>query len=131
MTTSEHERVLGIGFGFFAVIIGLTMLLLMIVSFGVFVGVGMTLANETGDSNQAGIGILGAVFTIVFYCALGAVFVLPPALAAWKTLKRRPKARTWAIIAAIVIMPFMPLGTILGIYALWFLFRGQGSTDMV
>jgi hypothetical protein len=126
MTGADHNKILAIGFAAFAAIFFLTFLLLTLVSIGVFVALGITFANETGDPNQAGIGILGAIFTVIFYGVLGLICVLPPALASWKMLKRKPRARFWGIIASIVLLPIIPLGTALGIYGLWFFFSGQG-----
>ena len=125
MTGTDHHKILAIGFASFAAIFFLTFLLLALVSIGVFVGLGITFANESGDPNQAGIGILGAIFTVIFYGGLGIICVLPPAMAAWKMLKRRPQARIWGIIAAIVLLPILPLGTALGAYGLWFFFSAQ------
>ena len=34
-----------------------------------FVALGITFANESGDPNQAGVGIRGAIFTLIFYGA--------------------------------------------------------------
>ena len=126
MTVIEHNKILAIGFGAFAVILAFTILLLMLVSLGVFVALGISFANETGDSNQAGIGILGGIFAIIFYVLLGVIFVLPMALATWKMWKRRRNARIWGIVAAILVLPIMPLGTMFGIYGLWFFFSGEG-----
>ena len=126
MTVIEHNKILALGFGVFAAIFAFTFLLLMAVSLGVFVALGITLTNETGNSNQAGIGILGGVVAVIFYSLLGVIFVLPTALAAWKMLKRRRNARIWGIIAAILVAPIMPLGTMLGIYGLWFFFSAEG-----
>ena len=126
MTAKENNKIVAIGLAVFAAIIAFTFLLLTAVSLGVFVALGITFANETGDSRQAGIGILGGVITVIFYGVLGAVFVLPPALATWKMLKRRRNARVWGIIGAILILPIMPLGTALGIYGLWFFFSAEG-----
>ena len=125
MTDVEHNKILGIAFAVFAAIFFITFLLLAFVSVGVFVALGITFANESGDPNQAGIGILGALFTVVFYGGLGLICVLPPALASWKMLKRKRRARLWGIIAAIVVMPIIPLGTMLGIYALWFFLKAN------
>jgi hypothetical protein len=33
----------------------------------------------------------------------------------------------WGIIAAILVAPILPLGTILGFYGLWFFFSGEGK----
>ena len=122
MSGADHNKILAIGFGTFAAIFFFTFLLLLVVTTGVFVALGITFANETGDSKQAGIGILGGVLTVIFYGVLGLICVLPTALASWKMFKRRKRARLWGIIASIVVAPILPLGTILGVYGLWFFF---------
>ena len=122
MTAHDHSRILAIGFAAFAVIYLFTFVLLMVVTGGVFVAMGITIANDTGDPNQAGFGILGAVFTVIFYGVLGLICVVPPALASWKLFKRKPKARFWGIIASIVVLPILPLGTALGVYGFWYFF---------
>ena len=126
MTAPEHNKYLAIGFGVFAVLFGLTFLLLMLVSVGVFVALGISFANETGDANQAGIGVLGGVFTVVFYVGLGLILVLPTAVASRKLWKLRQGARGWGIVAAILVLWAFPVGTFLAIYALWFLFSAEG-----
>jgi len=126
MTATEHNKYLAIAFGIFAALFGLTFLLLMLVSLGVFVALGISFANETGDANQAGIGILGGAFAVVFYLVLGLMLVLPTATASRKMWKRRPGARLWGIIAAILILFIFPVGTFLAIYAFWFCFSAQG-----
>jgi hypothetical protein len=40
--------------------------------------------------------------------------------------KRGRNARSWGIVAAILVAPIMPLGTMFGIYGLWFLFSAEG-----
>jgi len=122
MTARDHSKILAIGFAAFAVIYLFTFVLLMVVTGGVFVAMGITIANDTGDPNQAGFGILGAVFTVIFYGVLGLICVLPPALASWKLFKRKTKARFWGIIASIVVLPILPLGTALGVYGFWYFF---------
>ena len=122
MTVLEHSRYLAVGFGIFAALFGFTFLLLMLVSLGVFVALGISFANETGDANQAGFGILGGAFAVFFYLVLGLLLVLPTATASRKLWKRRPGARAWAIVAAILVVWTFPVGTFLAIYALWFCF---------
>ncbi len=126
MTGADHHKILAIGFAAFAAILFFTFLLLALVSVGVFVALGISFANESGDPNQAGVGILGVIFTVIFYGGLGLVCVLPLAMASWQMLKRRPRARIWGIIAAIVLLPIIPLGTMAGIYGLWFFLGAQG-----
>ncbi len=126
MSETPHTKILAIGFAAFAVIVGGTFLLLMLTSVGVFVALGFTMANETGDSTQAGVGILGGILTLLFYGALFLIFVFPVAWASWKLFKLRPRARPWGIVAAILVIPLFPLGTALGVYGLWFFFSEPG-----
>jgi hypothetical protein len=81
MTAIEHNRILAIGFGVFAAIFAFTFLLLTVVSLGVFAALGITSANDPGNGPGAGIGIIGGIVTVIFYTLLGAIFVLPMALA--------------------------------------------------
>lgn len=126
MTVIEHNKILGIGFAVFAAIFAFTFLLLLVVSLGVFVALGISFADETGNGREAGIGVLGGVVAVIFYGVLGAIFVVPMALASRKMLKRRRNARIWGIIAAILVATIIPLGTMLGIYGLWFFFSAEG-----
>ena len=127
MNAADHYKILAIGFAAFAAIYFFTFLLLVLVTAGVFVALGITMANESGDPNQAGIGIIGAALTVVFYGVLGLICVLPPALASWKLFKRKPKARLWGIIASIVVLPIIPLGTALGVYGFYLFFGAAGK----
>ena len=127
MKPQDYNKIIAIGFAVFAGIFAFTFVLLMLVSLGVFVGLGLTMAADTGDNRQAGIGIAGGIFSVIFYLVLGAIFVLPTAMASWKAFKRRPSARIWGTVAAIVVLGIMPLGTVLGIFALWFFFGAQGK----
>jgi len=126
MTSLEHNKYLAIGFAVLSAILGFTFLLLMLVSLGVFVALGISTANETGDANQAGIGILGGAFAVVFSVVLGLLLVLPTGVASRKMWKQRRGARAWGIIAAIMLVWVFPVGTFLAIYALWFCFSAAG-----
>ena len=117
---------LATGYALFAAIFAFTFVLLMLISVGVFVGMGITFSRETGDPNNAGVGLLGGALAIVFYCILGVIFVVPQALAGWKVWKRRPRARMWGMISAILLLPVCPLGTALGVYGLWFWLTPEG-----
>lgn len=126
MRAADHNKILAIGFAIYSAIFAFTFLLLMLVSLGVFVALGISFANETGDSKQAGFGILGGIFAAFFYGVLAVVFVLPTALASLRMLKRRRRARLWAFLAALAVLPLLPLGTIFGVYGLWFFFSLEG-----
>jgi hypothetical protein len=46
-------------------------------------------------------------------------------------LKRRRNSRAWGIVAALLVMPVMPLGTTLGIFGLRFLFSEDGKQFLI
>jgi hypothetical protein len=127
MTATEHNKIVAIGLAAFAAIFAFTFVLLIVVSVGVFAALGITAAKDPENGLGPGIEILGGVVTVVFYGFLIAVFVVPPALAAWKMLKHRKNARRWGILGAVFVLPIMPLGTAFGIYGLWFLFSPEGK----
>src|SRR5712692_5098258 len=114
MAAVEHNKILAIGFAVFSTIFGFTFLLLLVVSLGVFFALGVTLGNETGNTQEAGIGIVGGIVTVIFYGFLGAVFVVPTALAGRRMLGRIGEARIWGIIAAIVLAHMVSLVKRLG-----------------
>ena len=127
MKPQDHNRIIAIGFAVFAALFAITFALLMVVSLGVFVALGITMASETGDNTNAGIGIAGGIFSIIFYCALGVFFVLIPGLTSWNAFKVRPRTKVWGTIASIIAIALFPLGTMLGVYALWFFYGTVGK----
>jgi hypothetical protein len=97
MTVVEHNKILGIGFAVFVVIFGLTILLLLVVSLGVFVALGISFANETGNSQEAGIGVLGVCGGRLLW-VIGDNLCGPSGLASRKMLKRRRKELSQSLI---------------------------------
>jgi hypothetical protein len=55
-----------------------------------------------------------------------AVYTLPSYVAAWALLKRRPWAKTAAIVAAVPAIMYFPLGTAVAAYTFWVLFGRPG-----
>ena len=106
---------------------------------------------------QGGLQALGGIFVAVIYGAMGVAFranahrpeeqmmgtifivlafaVAPFILifaginltAGYKMLKEKAGARTWGVVASIVSLLSVPLGTALGVYGLWFLFGEEGK----
>jgi hypothetical protein len=126
MSAAEHNKYLAIGLAIFAAILAFTFLLLMFVSSGTFLAIGISMANESGNEQQPLIGVAGAVIAVIFYGFLGLMCVLPASLASWRMFKRRRHARIWGIIASVSFLPIFPMGTMLGIYGLWFFFSAPG-----
>src|ERR1043166_1676778 len=109
MTATDHNKIVAIGLGAFAAIFLFTFVLLIVVSVGVFAALGITAANEPGNGPGASIGIIGVLGTVIFYGFLTALFVLPPALAAWKMLKHRENALLGVFRGAVVFLPQAPV----------------------
>lgn len=121
MTAKEHNRTLGI---LFLVYLGLQI-------FGVMVGLIFLVAfsgyalNEMGGNDAIPVGIMVAAFGVGMFISI--LLLIPIAMAGWKLFKEKPNARIWGIIASVVALLSIPLGTILGIYGLWFLCGEQGK----
>ena len=122
MTAKDHNKLLGILFLIWGglQIIG--------VAVGVLVMLGMGGAIMTSVKPKEAVAI-GAVFGLTIVILLVAMlFAIPSIVAGLKMRKGNQSARTWAIIAAILAVLNFPLGTALGVYALWFLFGEQGKS---
>ena len=54
------------------------------------------------------------------------IYMLPSFIAAWALLKRKPWAKTAAIVAGAVAAMYFPLGPLVTVYTFWFLFSEPG-----
>lgn len=121
MTAKDHNKLLGI---FFSISAGLGVLGIVLgaLMYGGF-GIAMMSAGNRNERTMGMFFLIGAVALI----PIGLIFLIPQILAALKMIKNKPGARTWGIIAAILMLLSFPIGTALGIYALWFLFSENGK----
>jgi hypothetical protein len=121
MTAKEHNKTLGIlflvytGLQAFGAILGFFMMIGML---GYFV------SGARGRDTAPLVTMM-----VVFICAMffAIVLLIPSLVAGLKMWKGKMSGRTWGIIAAIIALLNIPLGTALGIYALWFLFGEEGK----
>lgn len=121
MNAQEHNRTLGI---LFLVYTGLQVLGIVI-AVAVMVFVFGIMATQASGNEAAPIAFMGVVILIAIL--ISALLIVPIAMAGFKMFKGRPNARIWGIIASIIAVINFPLGTILGIYGLWFLFGEEGK----
>lgn len=121
MTVKDHSKLLGILFAIHAALQAVTIGLVGLI----YGGLGIFIA-ASGEREAAFAGVFFLIFTVLVL-VIGAIIVVPQILAAYKNLKNKPGARFWSIFAAIVTIINIPLGTALGIYALWFLFGEKGK----
>ena len=110
-----HVPVLGwlliVGHAIFLVMGMLVFLLMM--------GIGVT----TGDRET--MGILGTVGTVV--CLLFVVIGIPGLVAGFGLLAIKSWARILAIVVAILGLVNVPIGTLIGLYALWVLMQDAAT----
>jgi hypothetical protein len=111
-----HQDVLAalfIGLGVMGVI-GIGVLLLIFSMCSVALGFA-----RTQDPSMPGILALLPIGLGIFFAALVAVATIPNFVAAYGLLKRRTWGPIVALIAAILDLPHIPLGTGVGIYGIW------------
>ena len=109
--TEKHRRILGI---LFIVASALTLIGAMVV----FVGMGVVGQNMPNRHDEEAarqfflltMGITGFLFLLSLPCLITGIGLL----------KRQRWAKTWALVVGILSLPSFPLGTVLGIYAIWF-----------
>lgn len=120
MTAKEHNKTLGI---LFLIYLALQILGFVIVIVAMFAVMSVALTANSRDAAP-----IAFVFGIaIFALLISLVFLIPTLLAGLKMLKEKPNARIWGIIAAVIAILNIPLGTALGVYALWFLFSEEGK----
>ncbi|MDB4950740.1 MAG: hypothetical protein JWM27_3389 [Gemmatimonadetes bacterium] len=76
-------------------------------------GAGILSGDAQAAAITSGVGLLVGVFV--------ALMSAPSILAGWGLLNRRPWARILTIVLAVLSLPGIPIGTLLGIYSLWVL----------
>jgi hypothetical protein len=120
MTSAEHNKTLGIMLLVYGGLNGLLLLLAALISLPVI----NVLINEPGRSAPPFAFFL---FAIGAGFLLGLLFFIPALAAGYGLLKRKSWARTAGIVAAILMTVFIPFGTALAIYSLWFLSGSRGK----
>ena len=71
--------------------------------------------------------VLPAAFG-TFICSMIAVGAVPALIAGYGLLLRRSWARVWMLIAGVVNLPSFPLGTGVGVYAIWVFLQDETAT---
>lgn len=122
MTAKDHNKLLAI---FHFVQGGLQVFGGIIIAV-VYGAIGLSFKANAHQPEQQFIGTALIVLAFViapFVLLLGGINLM----AGYKMLKEKAGARTWGIVASIVSLLSVPLGTALGVYGLWFLFGDEGK----
>lgn len=61
----------------------------------------------------------------IFICTAIAIGAVPAVVAGYGLLARRNWARVWSLVAGVLNLPTLPLGTGIGVYAIWFFLQDQ------
>ena len=119
MTPKEHNKIIGI----LHLVEGALQIFGAILIAAFIFGAGYYLQwNEDLKSYGNLLFIIGIIFA-----PLSLLFAFINLFAGWKILKEKPGARTWVIVASIICLFNIPVGTIIGVYSLWFLFGVEGK----
>ncbi len=112
----KHTTVLAallIGLG----IMGLIGILVLLMVFGIGSAVLGTVAAQDPEMPPLLVFLpasFGALISVLI-----ALTTVPCLVAAWGLLKRRPWAGLVALIAGVINLPVFPMGTAVGLYAIW------------
>ncbi|WP_211193634.1 hypothetical protein [Pyxidicoccus fallax] len=109
----QHRRILGILF-----IVTSALTLLLGLGFGAFMALMGNLSYPHGTGDEDGRMSLFLVAAGVAGCTF--LLGLPGIITGVGLLKRQRWSKTLALVLGILSLPSFPLGTVLGIYALWF-----------
>lgn len=115
MSIQQHLTVLGAIF----IALGALGLLIALIVFVAVVGGGFA----SGDAQAAAI-TTGVGAAIAFFIAL---FSAPGLIGGWGLLKRKPWSRVLVLVLACLNLLSIPIGTAIGIYALWVLTRPEAQ----
>ncbi|HEX8196736.1 MAG TPA: hypothetical protein VF571_11155 [Pyrinomonadaceae bacterium] len=122
MTAKDHNKLLGILFLIWGG--------LQIIGFGIAIlfmlGIGGAALSGAHSRDAAPIAAIFGFTTVILVFAM--IFAIPAIIAGLKMRKEKPGAKTWVLISAILALLSFPLGTALGVYALWFMFGDQGKS---
>jgi membrane-associated phospholipid phosphatase len=114
-TVEQHIKILGILF----IISGVLSIMFGMVIVGIFFGSGIL----TGDEEVlAALSIIGT-----FIASFSFVTGIPEIIGGWGLLNKKSWSRILIIIMSIINLVGFPIGTALGIYGLWVLFKPESE----
>jgi hypothetical protein len=122
MTAKEHNKLVGIFLMAHGAFQGIVMLFICLI-YGV-IGGAIFVGGRQGEEKIVGLAFIVVIFVIAIAALL---FILPQILGGYQLWKERPNARIWGIIGSIISCLSFPIGTAVGVYALWFLFGDLGK----
>jgi hypothetical protein len=121
----------------------LTVLGALLIGLGIMGLIGMTVVLVIFSMGSAAIGAAAvheadvpAILTLLpvgfglFICLMIAVGTVPSLVAGYGLLQKRRWARVWALVAGILNLPCLPVGTGVGIYAIWVFLQDETESAL-
>jgi hypothetical protein len=116
----NHIRILAVLF----YVLGIIGILASIAFFVLGAGTVATILSQN-DSNEARVGAAWAGGCITAIGALIGILAIPSIIAGYGLTKRRRWAWMLTVILAVLSLPEIPIGTVIGVYALVILFKDE------
>ena len=123
----QHIKILSVLF----IIFGILGLLAAIVVFVVGAGAAASIASQGANDQDTAAGMLAAGGCMTGIAALVGILSIPNLLTGWGLMKRKSWSRVLTIIMAILALPSFPIGTAIGVYALWVMFNEETKRLLV
>jgi hypothetical protein len=119
----QHIKILSVLF----IVFGILGLVAALAFFVLGAGTAATILSQD-RSSEAQVGAAWAGGCITFIAALFAILAIPSIIAGWGLWNRKSWARILTIVLGILILPHVPIGTAIGVYALVILFNPEAKT---
>lgn len=126
MTPKDHAKIIGISF----LILGFVMFIITVGCVIMFFLFGGFESLKTDYIGLIPIEFIMGIYTLVIsivMIVLFIIFVIPSIIAGWNLFKGNGKGKILTVIAVIFYILQFPYGTAIGVYALWFIFGGEGK----
>ncbi len=126
MSANDKAKLLGLLFWAYTALNIFVIVLIAVIYLVIFGAIFSTAPQKPGDPPPE---LILAIMGIIFVVMLGMVmlFSIPKIVAGYGLRKNKPWARTWTIIASIMICMSFPLGTAIGVFGLIFTFSDEGK----
>jgi hypothetical protein len=123
----QHIKILSVLF----IIFGIIGILAAILVFVIGAGTAATIASQGGSDQDRAAGMLATGGCMTAVAAVVGILAIPNLIAGWGLMKRKSWARILTIIMACLSLPSFPLGTAIGVYALWVMFNEETKRLLV
>lgn len=129
MTPREHANLLGLFMWIFAGLQIGVIGLIAVFYVAIFGFISTQIGSMPHRPNEPPPEAIFGIFLIVMIIALvvTVAFMIPKIVAGYGLRKGKSWAKIWTIIACVLAVMSVPIGTAVGVYGLWFVFGDEGK----